>query len=127
MEQARLLAYQERALRQLREHAYQKSRFYHDFHEGLSSAPLSALPVLTKQVLMESFDSVVTRPGLRLVDVEAYLAALRGNELFQNKYFASATAGTTGRRGRLLWNSGSGCRLSLRTTGRSTGQAQPPA
>jgi phenylacetate-coenzyme A ligase PaaK-like adenylate-forming protein len=25
-----MLAYQERALRQLREHAYQKSRFYHD-------------------------------------------------------------------------------------------------
>jgi hypothetical protein len=24
-------AYQERALRQLREHAYQKSRFYHDY------------------------------------------------------------------------------------------------
>ena len=40
----------------------------------LSSAPLSALPVLTKQTLMESFDSVVTRPGLRLVDVEDYLA-----------------------------------------------------
>jgi phenylacetate-CoA ligase len=99
-----LLAHQERALRQLREHAYQKSWFYHDFHEGLSSAPLSALPVLTKQTLMESFDSVVTRPGLRLVDVEAYLAALRGNELFQNKYFASATAGTTGRRGVFLWN-----------------------
>jgi hypothetical protein len=88
----------------LREHAYQKSRFYHDFHQGLSSAPLSALPVLTKQTLMESFDAVVTRPGLRLVDVEAYLAALRGNELFQNKYFASATAGTTGRRGVFLWN-----------------------
>ena len=122
-----LLAHQERALRRLREHAYQKSRFYHDFHEGLSSAPLSALPVLTKQALMESFDSVVTRPGLRLVDVEAYLAALRGNELFQNKYFASATAGTTGRRGVFCGTSGSGCRLSPRTTGRSTGQAQPPA
>jgi phenylacetate-coenzyme A ligase PaaK-like adenylate-forming protein len=53
---------------------------------------------------MESFDSVVTRPGLRLADVENYLAALRGNELFQNKYFVSATAGTTGRRGIFLWN-----------------------
>ena len=25
--------YQDRALRRLREHAYQKSRFYHDFHD----------------------------------------------------------------------------------------------
>jgi hypothetical protein len=49
MEQPELLAYQQRALRQLREHASQKSRFYHDYHEGLSSAPLSALPLLTKQ------------------------------------------------------------------------------
>ncbi len=99
-----LLAYQDRALRRLREYAYQKSRFYQDFHAGLSSAPLSALPVLTKQMLMESFDSVVTRPGLRLVDVEDYLATLRGNDLFQGRYFVSATAGTTGRRGVFLWN-----------------------
>jgi hypothetical protein len=47
-----LLAHQDRALRRLREHAYQKSRFYQDFHAGLASAPLSALPVLTKQMLI---------------------------------------------------------------------------
>jgi phenylacetate-CoA ligase len=99
-----LLAHQDRALRRLREYAYQRSRFYQDFHAGLSSAPLSALPVLTKQMLMESFDSVVTRPNLRLVDVEDQVAKLRGNELFQRRYFVSATAGTTGRRGVFLWN-----------------------
>jgi phenylacetate-CoA ligase len=99
-----LLAHQDRALRRLREHAYQKSRFYQDFHARLASAPLSVLPVLTKQALMESFDSVVTRPGLRLADVEDYLAKLRGNELFQSRYFASATAGSTGRRGVFLWD-----------------------
>jgi hypothetical protein len=99
-----LLAYQDRALRQLREYADQKSRFYQDFHAGLSSASLSALPVLTKQTLMESFDSVVTRRGLRLADVEDYLAAVRGNELFGGRYFVLATAGTTGRRGVFLWN-----------------------
>src|SRR5512133_235414 len=101
---AALLAHQDRALRRLREYAYQKSRFYQDFHAGLASAPLSALPMLTKQTLMDSFDSVVTRPRLRLADVEDYLATLRGNELFQGRYFVSATAGTTGRRGVFLWN-----------------------
>jgi phenylacetate-CoA ligase len=99
-----LLVYRDRALRRLRDYASRKSRFYQDFHAGLSSAPLSALPALTKQMLMESFDSVVTRPGLRLADIEDYLAALRGNELFQSRYFASATAGTTGRRGVFLWD-----------------------
>jgi phenylacetate-CoA ligase len=99
-----VLTYQDRALRRLREYAYWKSRLYQDFHSGLSSAPLAALPVLTKQTLMESFDSAVTHPGLRLVDVEDYLTALRGNDLFQGRYFVSATAGTTGRRGVFLWN-----------------------
>ena len=99
-----LLAYQDRELGRLREYASRESRFYQDFHAGLSSAPLSALPVLTKQMLMESFDSVATRSGLRLVDIETYLAQLRGNELFQHRYFVSATAGTTGRRGVFLWN-----------------------
>jgi phenylacetate-CoA ligase len=84
---------------------FQRSRFYQDFHAALASAaPLSTLPVLTKQMLMQSFDSVVTRPGLRLGDVEDYLATLRGNQLFQGRYFVSATAGTTGRRGVFLWN-----------------------
>jgi phenylacetate-CoA ligase len=101
---AALLAHQDRALRRLREYAYQRSRFYQDFHAALISAPLSTLPVLTKQMLMESFDSVVTRPGLRLADVEDYLTTLRGNQLFQGRYFVSATAGTTGRRGVFLWN-----------------------
>jgi phenylacetate-CoA ligase len=99
-----LQAYQDRALRRLREYAYQKSRFYQEFHAGLASAPLSALPVLTKQTLMESFNSLVTRPGLRLADVEDYLATLGGNDLFQGRYFVSATAGTTGRRGVFVWN-----------------------
>jgi phenylacetate-CoA ligase len=99
-----LLAYQDRALLRLRTYAYKRSGFYQDFHAGLSSAPLSALPVLTKQILMESFDSVVTQPGLRLADLEAYLAGLRGNEPFRHSYFVSATAGTTGRRGVFLWN-----------------------
>jgi phenylacetate-CoA ligase len=99
-----LLAHQDRALHRLRDYAYQQSRFYQDFHADLSSAPLSALPVLTKQTLMDSFDSAVTRPGLRLADIENYLATLRGNDLFQGRYFVSATSGTTGRRGIFLWN-----------------------
>jgi phenylacetate-coenzyme A ligase PaaK-like adenylate-forming protein len=99
-----LLAHQDRALRRLREYAYQQSRFYQDFHAGLSSAPLSALPVLTKQILINSFDSVITGPGLRLADVENYLATLRGNDLFQGRYFVSATSGTMGTRGIFLWN-----------------------
>jgi phenylacetate-coenzyme A ligase PaaK-like adenylate-forming protein len=99
-----LLSYQEQALARLRAYAYDKSPFYQDFHAGLTDAPLSALPVLTKQHLMDNFDRLVTRPEVHLADVERYLAQLRGNELFNNRYFVSVTAGTTGRRGIFLWD-----------------------
>jgi phenylacetate-coenzyme A ligase PaaK-like adenylate-forming protein len=101
---ARLLAHQERALATLRTHAYVKSPFYRDFHAGLTDGPLSQLPVLTKQSVMDNFDSLVTRPDVQLLAVEQYLANLRGNELFHDRYYVSATAGTSGRRGVFLWN-----------------------
>jgi phenylacetate-coenzyme A ligase PaaK-like adenylate-forming protein len=101
----RLLSYQEEALARLRAYAYAKSPFYQNFHAGLTDAPLSALPVLTKQRLMDNFDRLVTRrPDVHLDDVERYLSQLPGNELFNNRYFVSATAGTTGRRGIFLWD-----------------------
>jgi hypothetical protein len=39
-----LLAHQNRALRRLREYAYQKSRFYEDLHAGLTSARCQHYP-----------------------------------------------------------------------------------
>ena len=122
-----LLAHQDRALHRLRDYAYQQSRFYQDFHAGLSSAPLSALPVLTKQTLMDSFDSAVTRPGLRLADIENYLATLRGNDLFRAGTSCPQRQAPRGHGASSCGTSGSGCRLSLPTIARSTGPAQPPA
>ena len=43
-----LQAYQARALRQLRDHAYARSPFYRRFHAGRTDRPLTELPVLTK-------------------------------------------------------------------------------
>ena len=43
-----LQAYQARALRQLRNHAYARSPFYRRFHAGRTDRPLTELPVLTK-------------------------------------------------------------------------------
>jgi phenylacetate-CoA ligase len=101
----RLLSYQEEALARLRAYAYAKSPFYQNFHADLTDAPLSPLPVLTKQRLMDNFDRLVTRRrDVHLDDVERYLAQLRSNELFNNRYFVSGTAGTTGRRGIFLWD-----------------------
>jgi phenylacetate-CoA ligase len=40
---------QGRALRLLREHAYERSPFYRHFHKGFTDRSLNDLPVLTKQ------------------------------------------------------------------------------
>ena len=65
-------------MHRLREHAYARSPFYGRFHKGLADRPLDELPVLTKEMVMEDFDKLVTDPTVRLEDVEAHLATLRG-------------------------------------------------
>jgi phenylacetate-CoA ligase len=62
------------------------------------------LPVLTKAMVMEHFDELVTDPAVRLAEVEAHLATLEGNERLCGRYWVAATSGTTGRRGVFLWN-----------------------
>jgi hypothetical protein len=47
--------------------------------------PLSTLPALTKSLLMENFDELVTARDVRLDAVEEYLAGLRGDELFRDR------------------------------------------
>lgn len=103
---AELAANQARALRDLRDFAVARSPFYRDLHRGLEGAPLEALPMVTKQMLMERFDDVVTDRAVRLVDVEAYLAGATATDTFRGRYRVAATAGTTGRRGIFLSDPG---------------------
>jgi putative adenylate-forming enzyme len=95
---SRLIAHQSRELASLRAHAYAHSSFYRRFHAGLESAPLRDLPVLSKTLLMEHFDEIVTDPTLRLRDLEQHLRTLEGDRRFRG-YWVSATSGSTGRRG----------------------------
>jgi len=99
-----LEAYQSQALHLLREYAYAHSPFYQLFHKGLYDAPLQELPVLTKAMLMEHFDDLVTDRSIRLEDVKAYVANRRGAELFLGRYFVNSTSGTSGRPGLFLAN-----------------------
>lgn len=99
-----LASYQASAVRAVRDWAYERSPFYQRFHRGLDSAPLGELPVLTKALLMEHYDELVTDRRVRLADVQAHLADVRGAERLYGRYFVAATAGTTGRPGIFLWN-----------------------
>jgi phenylacetate-coenzyme A ligase PaaK-like adenylate-forming protein len=97
-----LLGHQARSLNDLRRYAVARSPFYRELHAGLEDAPLEALPVVSKRVIMERFDDVVTDREVRLKDVEAYLDQASATDRFRGRYRVAATGGTTGRRGVFL-------------------------
>lgn len=99
-----LQTYQIQVLDRLRTYAYALSPFYQQFHNGLFHRPLHELPVLTKAMLMEHLDDVVTDRTIRVHNVEAYLTAARCDERFLNRYWVNATSGSTGQRGLFLFN-----------------------
>jgi putative adenylate-forming enzyme len=97
-------AHQTRALRQLREHAYAHSPFYQRFHRGFINSPLREAPVLTKAMMMEHFDELVTDRAVRLDEVKAHQANMSGAERYLGRYWVNATSGSTGHPGLFLFN-----------------------
>src|SRR5712691_39525 len=97
-------AHQADALRKLREYAYAHSPFYQRFHQGQTGAPLQELPVLTKAMVMDHFDELVTDRAIRLEEVKAHLANLSGDERFLGRYRVIATSGSSGHPGIFLFN-----------------------
>jgi len=99
-----LAVYQGDSLRRLREFATAHSPFYRDFHHGMADRPLHELPVLTKAMLMEHFDDVVTDGAIRLEDIRAHLAGRHGARLYLGRYVVNSTSGSTGRPGLFLFD-----------------------
>ena len=101
---SQLEAYQAKELLRLREFAYARSSFYQRFHKGLFDRPLAELPVLTKTTVMENFDQLVTDREIRLKDVRAHMANDWEGKRFLNRYWVTATSGSTGSPGVFLFN-----------------------
>lgn len=95
---AELEQHQARAVSELLHFARARSPFYGRLHRGLDGAPLSALPVVTKAMLMDGFDEVVTDRALTLERVQEHVSAMRGDELLDGRYWVAATSGSSGRR-----------------------------
>jgi phenylacetate-coenzyme A ligase PaaK-like adenylate-forming protein len=70
--------------------------FYRKFHHGLERAPLTDLPALTKAVMMENFDDLVTERALRLSEIERHTACAPPGVPLDGKYWICETSGTTG-------------------------------
>jgi phenylacetate-CoA ligase len=99
-----LEAHQANALRLVRVYAYAHSPFYQQFHKGLYDAPLQELPVLTKAIMMEHFDELVTDRAIRLEEVKTHMRNLTGDERFLGRYRVNATSGSSGRPGIFLFD-----------------------
>jgi hypothetical protein len=105
--------YQACALQACREYAYAHSPFYQRFHRGLIDRPLHELPVLTKAMLMEHFDELITDRTVRLENVRHYMADSGGQERFLNRYRVMATSGSTGQPGVFLANQAERANLAV--------------
>ncbi len=101
-DRAEVLMFQQQMLDACRAYAYAHSPFYQRFHAGLMDSPLHALPVLTRALMLEQFDALVTDREIRLADVRAYLAAPTGRYL--DSYQVMATSGSTGQPGIFLYD-----------------------
>lgn len=95
-------AHRTEQLRLLRGYAYTHSPFYRSFHAGMEARPHDQLPVLTKTMLMNAFDDVVTDRRVRFATVHAHLDKLTSDELFLGKYRVTRTSGSTGNPGIFL-------------------------
>ena len=99
-----LVAYQTEALQRLRVRVYAESPFYQKFHKGLEGRPLSQLPVLTKAMMMEHFDDLVTDRAVHLEAVKQYVKNFKEGERYLDRYWVNTTSGSTGRPGYFLFN-----------------------
>jgi putative adenylate-forming enzyme len=96
--------YQAQAMRLVREYAYTHSPFYQQFHQGLYDTPLQDLPVLTKGMLMDHFDDLVTDRAIHLQEVRAYMSIQRADRRFLGRYWVHATSSSSGHPGVFLVN-----------------------
>jgi phenylacetate-coenzyme A ligase PaaK-like adenylate-forming protein len=67
---------------------------------------LAELPILTKPIMMDNFDELVTDRNVQLKQVESFLAGMNASDRFQDRYVVTSTSGTTGRRGIFLSDPG---------------------
>ena len=101
---AQLEIYQAESLHRLREYTYLRSPFYQRFHKGLFDRPLNELPVLTKAMMMEHFDELVTDRSLHLEEVRAYAGQGEAGQRYRNHYWVTATSGSSGHPGFFLFD-----------------------
>lgn len=99
-----ILNLQNKLLKKTLINAYNKSLFYRNLwkkqgitRENLLKTPLSKFPIVTKKDLMENFESVATKPGIKKAEIEKLIMKdKKGGALYKNKYIVLNTSGSSG-------------------------------
>ena len=99
-----VLGNQDRLFRILLRTVWQKSAFYREYYfdhgireHQLAELSVSDLPFITKQILMENFDRVVTDTRLRKSQIERWLNDVRDpRQLFHGDFIVMHTSGSSG-------------------------------
>jgi phenylacetate-CoA ligase len=91
-------------LEKLRHFATERSPFYREFHSGKAEAPLAELPVLSKKILMDRWDDIVTDRTLSLGAVLRFVEGLDEPARLNGRHFVATTSGTTGLKGVFVYD-----------------------
>jgi putative adenylate-forming enzyme len=93
----RLVEVQRERLRELVAHAVAASPYYREaLGPDAADADLADLPTLSKPVLMEEFDRLVTDPRLRLAELMRFRDEMKAGESFLGEFRVFGTSGATG-------------------------------
>ena len=112
MRREQLITLQEKKLRELLVYAYDNSTYYHRVFEeaGITRKqiplmPLSAFPVLDKQLLMEHFNELVTVSDLKQEDLRRFdREESTAQKKFKDEYHVVHSSGSTGTPGYFVYD-----------------------
>ncbi|MGH8502161.1 MAG: phenylacetate--CoA ligase family protein [Gammaproteobacteria bacterium] len=98
--------YQQQSWRRIAQEAAARAPFYRELYRGidLARAPLTDLPPVSKNQLMQRFDEAVIDPALELRKMEPFLTQASPDDRFLDRFHILQTSGSTGQRGFIVYS-----------------------
>ncbi|MCD6569573.1 MAG: phenylacetate--CoA ligase family protein [Deltaproteobacteria bacterium] len=100
---------QDQKFRDVLKYAMAHSPFYREFYKGIDPERCSIedLPILTKRIMMDNYDSLVTDPRLNLKDLEEFLSDRANAAMpFKDDFVILNSSGTSGEMGIMAYHWG---------------------
>lgn len=112
MTPARMKKYQAKKLRKMLVYAFRHSSYYHRAfvragidESNIRTAPLSAFPVMDKQMLLQNFDQLIIVPDLTQDELRRFDAETAADRrAYKGKYHVVHSSGSTGKPGYFVYD-----------------------